>query len=220
MEFRDLRQWIEAVRGLGELRDVRGAHWDLEMGTIVDLYQRRMGLPALLFDEIGDYPAGWRVLANTLTSRSRIALTLGLPATTDARGIVLAWREHARRYPTVPCRVLDTRLGHGPFNGTLNPPVDVLGSPCGVPSQSQAYVFNTTLVPQGPIGYLTLWPDGIPQPTISTLNAYDGALTSNMAIVPAGMTNGKVDAYAFPVNQNDPTDVTDLILDISSFFAP
>ena len=89
-----------------------------------------------------------------------------------------------------------------------------------MPSQSQAYVFNATLVPQGPIGYLTLWPDGIPQPTISTLNAYDGALTSNMAIVPAGMTNGKVDAFAFPVNQNDPTDLTNLIMDISSFFAP
>ena len=57
-------------------------------------------------------------------------------------------------YPTTPCRALDTRLGNGAFNGILNPPVDVLGSPCGVPSQSQAYVFNATLVPQGPIRLL------------------------------------------------------------------
>jgi len=41
-----------------------------------------------------------------------------------------------------------------------------------------------------------------------------------MAIVPAGATNGKVDAYVNPINKNDPTDLTDLILDISSFFAP
>jgi 4-hydroxy-3-polyprenylbenzoate decarboxylase len=112
MEFRDLREWIEAVRALGELREVRGAHWDVELGTIVDRYQRRMGLPALLFDEIGEYPAGWRVLANTLTSMSRLALTLGLAPTTDARGLVMAWRQYARQYPTVPWR----QVANGPVN--------------------------------------------------------------------------------------------------------
>lgn len=100
--------------------------------------------------------------------------------------------------------MLDTRQGNGPFNGTLNPPVDVLGSPCGVPSQSQAYVFNATVVPQGPLGYLTLWPDGGGQPVVSTLNAYDGVISSNMAIVPAG-NNGEIDASAGPGNPNDPT---------------
>jgi YVTN family beta-propeller protein len=114
-------------------------------------------------------------------------------------------------YPSVPCRVLDTRHGSGAFNGMLGPPVDVLSSVCGLASQSQAYVFNATVVPQGSLGYLTLWPDGITQPLVSTLNAYDGAVTSNMAIVPAG-TDGKVDAYAYGL--------TNLILDISSYFAP
>jgi len=114
-------------------------------------------------------------------------------------------------YPTVPCRVLDTRNGHGAFTGILNPPVDVLGSSCGVPSQSQAYVFNATVVPAGSLGYLTLWPVGEMQPYVSTLNAYDGAITSNMAVVPSG-TQGKVNAYAYGT--------TNLILDISSYFAP
>jgi hypothetical protein len=116
-------------------------------------------------------------------------------------------------YPTVPCRELDTRPphGNGPFSGTMSPPVDVMGSPCGVPSPSLAYVFNSTVVPMGVLGYLTLWPDGGSQPGTSTLNAYDGAITSNMAIVEAG-TQGKVDAFA--------SGTTDLIMDISSFFAP
>jgi uncharacterized repeat protein (TIGR03803 family) len=116
-------------------------------------------------------------------------------------------------YPIVPCRVLDTRppLGNGPFNGPLNPPVDPVNSPCAVPSVAQAYVFNATVVPQGSLGYLTLWPDGGTQPDVSTLNAYDGVVTSNMAIVPAG-NQGKVDAYAFGL--------TNLILDIFSYFAP
>jgi uncharacterized repeat protein (TIGR03803 family) len=114
-------------------------------------------------------------------------------------------------YPVVPCRVIDTRTGNGLFNGTLSPPVDPVNSPCAVPAASQADVFNATVVPQGSLGYLTLWPYGGQQPIVSTLNAYDGAVTSNMAIVPAGQ-NGKVEAFA--------NGTTDLILDISSYFAP
>jgi hypothetical protein len=107
-----------------------------------------------------------------------------------------------------PCRVLDTRKGGGLFSGELV--VNVLGSSCGVPSTAEAYVFNATVVPQGPLGYLTLWPDGTQRPLASTLNALDGAITSNMAIVPTD--NGKIDAYA--------SGSTQLVLDISSYFAP
>jgi hypothetical protein len=55
-----------------------------------------------------------------------------------------------------------------------------------------------------------LWPDSEDQPVVSTLNAADGWITSNMAIVPN--VNGKIDAYA--------DGLTQLILDISSYFAP
>jgi hypothetical protein len=115
-------------------------------------------------------------------------------------------------YSVTPCRVIDTRhIGSGnPFTGTLSPPVDVVGSPCGVPSLAQAYVFNASVVPTGPLGYLTLWPDGTIQPLVSTLNALDGSISSNMAIVPTN--NGDVDAFA--------SGLTQLILDISSYFAP
>src|SRR5664280_3874227 len=78
-------------------------------------------------------------------------------------------------FPVVPCRVIDTRYrGSGqPFSGTLSPPVDVLDSPCGPPANSREYVFNAPVVPQGALGYLTLWPDGANQPMVSTLNALD-----------------------------------------------
>lgn len=115
MKFRNLREWIEAVRQIGELREVKGAHWDSELGAIVDRYQRQMGLPALLFDEIGDCAPGWRVLANTLTSMPRIALTLGLPLRSDARTIVTAWRKYARSYPVLPWREVTT----GPVNEVI-----------------------------------------------------------------------------------------------------
>jgi YVTN family beta-propeller protein len=112
-------------------------------------------------------------------------------------------------YPVAPCRVLDTRQNNGqPFIGELT--VNVVGSVCAPPSTAQAFVFNATVVPPGSMPYLTLWPDGAPQPYVSTLNAYDGFITSNMAIVPT--TNGSIDAYAYALTQ--------LILDISGYFSP
>ena len=72
---------------------------------------------------------------------------------------------------------------------------------CAASSSAQAYVFNASVVPQGGLGYLTLWPDGASQPLVSTMNALDATISSNMAIVPS--TNGSIDAYA---SGNDTTD--------------
>ena len=92
-----------------------------------------------------------------------------------------------------PCRLLDTRgaavgfNGIAPFSGPSIPPAgtvtipvqsaseataNTMPAPCGViPSIAQAYSFNVTVVPAagGPIGYLTLWPAGSPQPVVATL---------------------------------------------------
>jgi YVTN family beta-propeller protein len=111
-------------------------------------------------------------------------------------------------YPQSPCRVLDTRQSGGSFSGEKT--VNVEGSACPPATNASAYIFNATVVPPGPMLYLTLWPDGEQQPTVSTLNAEDGFITSNMAIVPT--TNGSIDAYA--------ASLTQLILDISGYFAP
>jgi len=113
-------------------------------------------------------------------------------------------------YPLTPCRVIDTRSDGGAFSGQRSPPVPLAGSPCAVPSEAQEYVFNATVVPAGPLGYLTLWADGDPMPGVSNLNATDGVIASNMAII--GNHDGESDAYAYGVTQ--------LILDIASYFAP
>jgi len=113
-------------------------------------------------------------------------------------------------YTMQPCRTLDTRnpqQGHL-FQGELT--VNVLGGPCSMPASAAGYVLNATVVPPRTLGYLTLWPDGQQQPVVSTLNAFDGAITSNMAIVPT--SNGKIDSFAF--------DPTNLILDLFGYFAP
>ena len=74
-----------------------------------------------------------------------------------------------------------------------------------------AYSLNVTVVPQGPLGYLTIWPTGEDQPVVSTLNSLDGRIKANAAIVPAG-TSGAVSVYV--------TNTTDVILDIDGYFAP
>jgi hypothetical protein len=111
-------------------------------------------------------------------------------------------------YMLDPCRVIDTRNGSGAIKGTFG--INVGASPCGEAPSAQAYVLNATVVPQAPLGFLTLWPAGEAQPLASTLNAGDGATTSNMAITPT--LNGSIDASA--------TDPTNLILDLSGYFAP
>jgi uncharacterized repeat protein (TIGR01451 family) len=113
-------------------------------------------------------------------------------------------------FPMTPCRVLDSRVpvGTSPFIGIRN--VDVFNSGCGPAAAAQAYVINATVVPPGPLGFLTLWPQGATQPLVSTLNAGDAAITSNMAIVPTA--NGSISAFV--------SDPSHLVLDISGFFAP
>jgi hypothetical protein len=113
-------------------------------------------------------------------------------------------------FPLTPCRVLDTRTSpvHPPTASSFD--VSVALSGCGAPTTAQSFVLNATVVPPGPFGFLTLWPQGTTQPLVSTLNAIDGAITSNMAIVPT--TNGVISAFgSHPVQ---------LILDMSGYFAP
>lgn len=110
---------------------------------------------------------------------------------------------------TVPaCRVLDTRSSV-PIAQAATLSVPVVSSSCGIPSVAQVYVFNATVIPSGPLAYITLWASGA-TPLESTLNADDGTIMSNMALVPA--ENGSVSAYA--------SNSTNLILDIYGYWAP
>ena len=119
-------------------------------------------------------------------------------------------------YPLTPCRIADTRnpaglLGGPAIAANASRDFPVISSSCGVPANAQAYSMNATVVPSGPLGYLTLWPTGQTQPFVSTLNAITGAVVANAAIVPAG-TNGSISAFVS--NQSH------LVLDINGYFAP
>src|ERR1035441_10501799 len=100
MANKDLRDWLAAIEANGELKVIKGAERKEEIGGIVDLYQRKMGNPAVIFDEVPGFPKGFRVLANILTSVSRINLALGLPAESSELELVQWWREYMKKAPT------------------------------------------------------------------------------------------------------------------------
>src|SRR5256886_15648482 len=78
MRYRDLREWIDAARGLGEVRDVRGATWQEDIGRITEMLHHTDDSPAVLFDEIPGYPLGHRILANANPTRRRLAPAFGM----------------------------------------------------------------------------------------------------------------------------------------------
>jgi 4-hydroxy-3-polyprenylbenzoate decarboxylase len=61
---KDLRDWISGIEAAGELKLIKGAEPKEEIGGFVDIYQRKMGNPALMFDEVPGFPKGHRVIAN------------------------------------------------------------------------------------------------------------------------------------------------------------
>jgi hypothetical protein len=107
-------------------------------------------------------------------------------------------------YALAPCRAVDTMLAAGDASLALR------SSNCGLSSKAEAYALTATAMPDAALGYLTLWPTGVAQPLVATLNASDGAATSNAALVPAG-TAGSIKAYV--------TNTTRLILDMAGYFA-
>ncbi len=121
-------------------------------------------------------------------------------------------------FPVKPCRVVDTRMAPGPLGGpalgggqTRSFPVPQSG--CGIPATAGAYSLNVTVVPTGSLGYISVWPTGQAQPTVSLLNSLDGRVKANAAIIPAG-TAGAISVFA---NAKTPTYV---IIDINGYFAP
>ena len=104
----DLRSWLAEVEKLGELRHVRGADWNLELGAISELNVKKDLPPALLFDEIKDYPRGFRVLTCSTSSPARLSSILRLPIEKTHAGLVEAlrgkpaqWKDAAAKFPYV-----------------------------------------------------------------------------------------------------------------------
>lgn len=100
VQYRDLREWLKAIEEMGELKHVRGVNWDREMCAMVDMVYRARGsgkAPALLFDEVPGYPAGYRCLYGMMASPRRFAFTIGGIDVTTARSSIEYLKQYRQR---------------------------------------------------------------------------------------------------------------------------
>ncbi len=105
----DPRDWLKLVDEMGELRVVRGASWQEDIGAITQMLDHAEGSPAVVFDDVPGYPSGYRVLVNSSGTPSRQAATLGLPASAASHdGLMGFWREALASLQPIPPRVVES----------------------------------------------------------------------------------------------------------------
>ena len=51
MAFQDMREYLDKLADMGDVKYIKNADWDLEIGAISEMLAERNG-PALVFDEI------------------------------------------------------------------------------------------------------------------------------------------------------------------------
>ena len=102
-----IREWLKEVEKLGELRTLKGADWDLEIGAIRELVEKEKNGPAVLFDEIKGYPKGFRLLLNSMGSLNRFALSANVsPADSKPLSMVRSVREKLKGLKPVPPKMV------------------------------------------------------------------------------------------------------------------
>jgi len=76
--YEDLREWIAQSEKLGEIRVVRGASWQEEIGMAAEIVQHSDAAPCVIFEDIPGCKKGFRVLTNFFGGK-RKNMTLGFP---------------------------------------------------------------------------------------------------------------------------------------------
>jgi len=126
-------------------------------------------------------------------------------------------------YSIVPCRVIDTSVGTGGFNGQLpNGGTGTLftvkgATPCNIPVDAVAVAANATAVGTQDQGFLALFPGANAWPGVSNVNFFAGDTIGNGALIP--LSAGASDLAVLAVAANPATvGVADFTLDVTGYF--
>src|ERR1700756_4020731 len=161
---RDLREYVEAPREIGEVVEIdREVDWNLEIGAIARRCYES-GAPAPLFNSVKDAAPGFRAMSAVVGASNqpglrlaRIALTLGLPARSTAREIIDALVAARRRELIPPVRV---ETGPCKQNVLLGGDVDLMRLPLPMLHHGDGGRYLNTLgliVVKSPDGSRTNW---------------------------------------------------------------
>ena len=99
----------------GRARARPGANWDQEIGAIAELSYRSAHPKALLFDSIGDYRSGLRILTGSTGSALRLGRTLRLGDNFDDPGLVAALRGKPSRWAAASADFPTLTVDTAPF---------------------------------------------------------------------------------------------------------
>src|SRR5438132_207571 len=78
LPYEDLREWIAEAEKLDEVRVVRGASWQQDIGIAADIVMHSDAAPCVIFDDVPGCAKGFRVLSNFFGGK-RKNMTLGYP---------------------------------------------------------------------------------------------------------------------------------------------
>src|SRR5919109_2126762 len=99
----DLRDWLKQIDALGELKRATGANSEEDIGAITEMLDHTEESPCVLFDGIPGFQPGYRVLANSMGSRKRQAVTLGIdPVEATHDRLLDFWRGMLKGFAPIP----------------------------------------------------------------------------------------------------------------------
>ena len=101
LDYRDLREWLDKVEGLGELERKESVNLG-DVGRIAERFNHLENSPALLFDKFKGYEPGFRLLINIFGSDRRIALTFGFPLDGDRVKLVRYFQKKMENVEPIP----------------------------------------------------------------------------------------------------------------------
>ena len=76
--YEDMREWLENAERLGEVRHIKGASWQEDIGLAAEAVLAAEHGPCVVFDEVPGCPKGFRLLLNVFAGNRR-NMTLGMP---------------------------------------------------------------------------------------------------------------------------------------------
>jgi UbiD family decarboxylase len=144
--YQDLRDFVTQIDALKALRHIAGAEAHHEIGAITEVAAGMPDGPALLFDRIKGYPAGFRVLSNAVTSPQRAALALGIDPALRPLDALKAWM--AKRQALAPQKPVPVATAPFMANAMRSSDVDVTRFPAPVwhKQDGGAYIGSGSLV--------------------------------------------------------------------------
>lgn len=108
MSYKDLREFIEQTKELGDCRLIEGADAYLEIGSVTEVAAGLPECPAVLFDNIKGYPPGFRVFTNAIMTPRRAGLALGIDPKLNAVEILKVWMQKRRTLPRLPPKMVES----------------------------------------------------------------------------------------------------------------